>query len=276
MNRREFNRLMGLGAATAVTTSLFTGKASAASSLERIKSSGVLRVGAIADGAPNYQKSIADGSWRGFYVDLYRKLAEDLGVELQILETTWGNAVLDLQADKTDVFFGLNRTPEREKVIDFSVPVFRSAFTMTVKGINATTWEEFNNPNVRIAIDAGSAHDSLVSRLTPNAQIIRLKTVSDATAAVQAGRADAQCLTLIIALSLRAKNPSTGDVVIPEPIEFTTSHAGFRREEDKSWQEFVNNWINEQRENGFVKEAIIRNMTLVGIKESDLPPNFQF
>ena len=50
MNRREFNRLMGLGAATAATTSLFTGKASAASSLERIKSSGVLRVGAIADG----------------------------------------------------------------------------------------------------------------------------------------------------------------------------------------------------------------------------------
>ncbi|MCV9960456.1 transporter substrate-binding domain-containing protein [Pararhizobium sp. BT-229] len=275
MNRRYFTKLMGLGTIAAATglgtsTSLF-----AASSLERIKSSGTLRIGGVADGAPYYQKSLADGSWRGFYVDICQKLADDLGVKLSILETTWGNSVLDLQADKIDVFFGLNPTPERKKVIDFSGPVFKNAFTLIVrKDTGGEAWEDFNKPDLRIAVDAGSSHDSAVSRHAPQAEVARLKTASDATAALQAGRADAQCLVMVLALSLRAKNPSIGKLVMPAPADFTTSNAGFRREDDQSWREYADKWITTQRESGFVKDAIIRNMELVGVKESDFPPGF--
>lgn len=275
MNRRYFTKLMGLGTIAAATglgtsTSLF-----AASSLERIKSSGTLRIGGVADGAPYYQKSLADGSWRGFYVDICQKLADDLGVKLSILETTWGNSVLDLQADKIDVFFGLNPTPERKKVIDFSGPVFKNAFTLIVrKDAGGETWEDFNKPDFRIAVDAGSSHDSAVSRHAPQAEVARLKTASDATASLQAGRADAQCLVMVLALSLRAKNPSIGNLVMPTPADFTTSNAGFRREDDQSWREYADKWITTQRESGFVRDAIIRNMELVGVKESDFPPGF--
>ena len=76
----------------------------------QVKYSGVpvgLRIGVIADGAPYYQKGLSDGKWRGFYIDICQKLADDLGLKLTTLETTWGNSVLDLQADKIDVFFGL-------------------------------------------------------------------------------------------------------------------------------------------------------------------------
>ena len=76
----------------------------------------LLRIGGVPDGAPYYKKSLTDGSWQGFYIDICKKLADDLRLELSVLETTWGNSVLDLQADKVDVFFGLNPTPERQKV----------------------------------------------------------------------------------------------------------------------------------------------------------------
>lgn len=59
----------------------------------RVKAAGVLRVGGVADGAPYYQKGLADGKWRGFYVDICQKLADDTGVKLNMLETTWGNSV---------------------------------------------------------------------------------------------------------------------------------------------------------------------------------------
>jgi len=108
-----------------------------------------------------------------------------------------------------------------------------------------------------------------------DAEVARLKTQSDATAALQAGRADAQCLVLILALTLKAKNAAIGDVVIPTPVDFTTSNAGFRREEDQSWRTFVDDWISKHRENGFIKAAIVRNMELVGVKESDFPPGFE-
>lgn len=247
-------------------------RAQGKSSLDRIKSSGVLRIGGIPDGVPGYQKALTDGQWRGFYVDIAQQLASDLGIKLSIVETTWGNSVLDLQADKIDVFFGLNPTPQRAEVIDFSGPIFKNAFTLVAnKKLQGETWEDFNKPEVRIAVDAGSAQDSAATRNAPNAQILRLKTVSDGTAALQAGRADAQCLVVVNALPLLAKNPSIGKLIVPTPIDATTSNAGFRREEDKSWSKFVDDWITKYRENGFVQKSVIRNLDLVGVKESDFP-----
>lgn len=276
MNRRAFNILLGAGlAGTAIHAGPRLALA-ADSSLERVKASGVLRIGGVPDGAPYYQKSLTDGQWRGFYIDICKKLAEDLGLELQIQETTWGNSVLDLQANKIDVFFGLNPTPERQKVIDFSGPVFKNSFSLVVKeGVAGETWEDFNRPDMRISVDAGSSHDAAVQRHTPNAQISRLTNQSDATAALQAGRVDAQCLVLILALTLKAKNARIGNIVIPSPVDFTTSNAGYRREEDGSWRDFVDNWIVEQRDNGFVRNAIITNMELVGVTEADFPPGFE-
>ncbi|MCY1667670.1 transporter substrate-binding domain-containing protein [Rhizobium sp. SL86] len=276
MKRRQFNKLMGIGAGALASTLTMARLGFAASSLERIKASGTLRIGAVADGAPYYQKSLADGTWRGFYIDICKKLATDLGLQLSITETTWGNSVLDLQANKIDVFFGLNPTPERQKVIDFSGPVFRNAFTLiTRKGMEGKTWEDFDKPTMRIAVDAGSSHDSAITRHAPKAEVSRLKSASDATAALQAGRVDAQCLVLVLAMTLRAKNPSIGTLILPAPLDATTSNAGFRREEDASWREHVTNWIVAQRDSGFVKDAIMRNMALVGVKQSDFPDGFE-
>ncbi len=275
MNRRAFTTILGAGLAGIAVNAAPRLALAADSSLERVKASGILRIGGVPDGAPYYQKSLTDGTWRGFYIDICQKLADDLGLELQIQETTWGNSVLDLQANKIDVFFGLNPTPERQKVIDFSGPVFKNSFSLVVKeGIAGETWEDFNRADMRISVDAGSSHDSAVTRHTPNAEIARLKSQSDATAALQSGRVDAQCLVLILALTLKAKNAAIGNIVIPTPVDFTTSNSGFRREEDGSWREFVDNWITEQRDNGFVRNAIITNMELVGVTEADFLPGF--
>ena len=80
---------------------------------------------------------------------------------------------------------------------------------------------------------------------------------------------------LILSLSLRAKNAALGEIVMPTPPDFTTSNAGFRREADQSWREFVDGWISKQRDSGFIKNAVVKNMELVGVKESDFPPGFE-
>ncbi|MDT3723076.1 transporter substrate-binding domain-containing protein [Pseudomonas oryzihabitans] len=277
ITRRHFSKLLGVTVIGA-STGLGALKVSAqdATSLERVKASGVLSIGAIADGAPYYQKSLTGGPWRGFYIDICQKLADDLGVKLSILETTWGNSVLDLQAGKINVFFGLNPTPERQKVIDFSGPVFKNAFTFIAKkSVKAASWEDFNTETMRIGVDAGSSHDSAVTRLAPKAEIVRLKTASDATAALQAGRIDVQCLVMVLALTLRSKNSSIGELIVPTPMNFTTSNAGFRREEDTSWRDFVDAWVTTHRDNGFIRSAIIRNMELMGVTEKDFPAGFE-
>jgi len=151
--------------------------------------------------------------------------------------------------------------------------VFNNAFgILCKKDFKPKSWAELNSPDVKIAVDQGSSHDQVVSRLTPKAQISRLKSADDATAALQTGRVDAQCLITMLSLTVLKKNPSLGQFVLPTPIFATTSNAGFRRETDKTWRDYVNTWIDFNKGLGFIRNAIITNMELVGVTEADIPP----
>ena len=141
---------------------------------DRIASTKTLRIAAVAGGAPNYHKDLATGQWSGIMIDLANNLATKLGARLVISETTWGNAVLDLQSNKIDIFFGLNPTPQREKVIAFSEPLYNNAYSLiTKKGFSPKTWEEMDTPEVTIAVDVGSSYDNLVTAMYSKAKILR-------------------------------------------------------------------------------------------------------
>ena len=263
---------LSAGLSTLGVTRPAAAQSSTETTFERVRRTKKLRIGAVAGAAPYYMKDLSSGQWGGFYIDLSKALAEELEAELEITETTWGNSVLDLQSGKTDIFFGLNPTPKRALVIDFSVPVFNNAFTfITKKGLGKKTWDEFNNASIRIAVDAGSSQDQVATRLCPKAQISRFKTVDEAAAAVMTGRADAQCIVLMLSMTMLKKNANLGELVVPTPTFATTSNAGFRREPDKTWRDYVNTWLEFNRGLGLIRQVIIKNMESVGITEADMP-----
>ena len=263
---------IGLMAIFALTSTAF-----AQTTLEEVQSSGKLRIGGVTDAAPTFKKDRRSGEWEGIFIDIAESLAKDLGVELEIVTTTWGNSILDLQSDKIDVMFGLNPTEARKKVINFSSPVFNNAFTLvTRKDERFKTWEDYNKPEIRIAVDAGSAHDAMVTKLLPNATILRFDNVSEASIALQSGKADAQCFVMMLSLPIVKKNPQLGTVIAPSPVAYTTSHAGFQQKEgDTSLEDYVDAWLAKNSESGFIPDAVIRNMSLVGVTPEDFPSNLK-
>jgi polar amino acid transport system substrate-binding protein len=278
-NRRQF---IANVAAAAGLTSLALEPAWAQDSSEstwaRINRTKTLRIGAVGGAAPYYQKDLATGEWQGFMIDFAKSLAASLNVKLDINETTWGNAVLDLQANKLDVFFGLNPTPQRMLVVDFSDPLFNNAFVLLARqGFSPATWAELNDPNVKIAVDIGSSHDQMVTKTCPKAQIIRLEKSADASLAVQTGRADAQVLVTVLALTVVSKNPAIGHVVLPTPVQATTTNLGFRKETDRTWVEYVDKWIAQTRAGGKVKDVVLANLQkLSGVRPEQIPPGTSF
>jgi len=244
----------------------------------RINRTKTLRIGAVGGAAPYYQKDLASGEWQGFMIDFAKSLAASLNVKLDINETTWGNAVLDLQANKLDVFFGLNPTPARMLVVDFSDPLFNNAFVLLArKDFNPATWAELNDSNVKIAVDIGSSHDQMVTRTCPKAQIIRLEKSADASLAVQTGRADAQVLVTVLVLTVVSKNPAIGHVVLPTPVQATTTNLGFRKETDRTWVEYVDKWIAQTRAGGKVKDVVLANLQkLSGVRPEQIPAGTSF
>jgi polar amino acid transport system substrate-binding protein len=237
-----------------------------------------MRIGAVAGAAPYYDKDPVSGQWRGFMIDFAGELAATLKARVDVTETTWGNSVLDLQSNKIDLFFGLNPTPERARVVDFSDPLFNNAFVLLARrDFNATTWESLNRPDFKVAVDIGSSHDLMISRTCPNASIARLEKSPDATLALQSGRVDAQVLVIILALSVLSKNPSIGHVVVPTPTQSTTTTIGFRKEEDRTWINYVNHWIAEARASGEVRKIVLANLEkLVGVRPEQIPADISF
>jgi polar amino acid transport system substrate-binding protein len=174
MNRRDALTTVALAGA-AIAAASGSAKADApASTLDRIKKNGVLRVAVIVGQEPYFHKDLATNEWSGACIDMAKDIAGKLGAKVETLESTWGNQILDLQADKVDLAFAVNPTPERALVIDFSTPILVHSFTViTKKGFaKPQTWAELNKPEVKIAVDIGSTHETIARRYCPKATIL--------------------------------------------------------------------------------------------------------
>ena len=247
------------------------------STFDRIRRTQVLRVGAVDGQAPYCVRDVASGEWRGFIPAFGRDLAKALDAKTEFVESNWGKAVLDLQASKVDIFFGLNPTPQRALAIDFTHPLFNNLFTLIARpGFRPATWDTLNDPSIRVALEIGTSYDQVISETCPRASFVRLKSNNDATLAVQAGKADCQVLVALLALSVLKRNPAIGTLVVPKPLFTATTNAGLRREPDKTWRDFVDNWIDWNRGLGRMRRMVIDSLGLVGITEADIPPEISF
>jgi hypothetical protein len=106
--------------------------------------------------APYFNKDVATGAWSGMCTEMAKEIAAVFDEEVQYLESTHGNSVLDLQGNKIDLGFALNPTPKRAVVIDFTHPFYLHGFGMVgAKGFHASNWGELAEPEVKIAVDIG-------------------------------------------------------------------------------------------------------------------------
>ena len=137
----------------------------------------MLRIAVLPGELPYFNKDLATGTWSGMCIEMANDIAKLLDVKLEYTESTYGNSILDLQSNKIDLGFALNPTPQRALVVDFTQPVFPHPFgAMLRKGLEAKTWADINKPEVKIAVDVGSANETVARRFAPNATIKSLKS----------------------------------------------------------------------------------------------------
>ncbi|WP_436045653.1 transporter substrate-binding domain-containing protein [Variovorax paradoxus] len=246
--------------------------------MTRVQRTKVLRVGAIAGAIPYFSKDLVSGKWEGFGPDFSESLAKKFGAKVEYVETTWGNAVLDLQSNKIDAMFGMAPTPARKEVVNFSDTLFDNTYTAVCKkGFPTKTWEQLNAPENKIVVDVGSSHDQLATRILPKADVQRLENSGSATLALQAGRADCQILVILLAQPLLAKRANVGVMQIPTPIYTAPVSIGLRKEADPAMQAAVNAWLGEVRAKGEVRSVILKNMEkLAGVPASAFPSEIKF
>lgn len=265
--------------ATLIATSTFAANfAHAETSMERVERTKELRVGVVNGATPYYHKSLVTNEWSGFGPDFAKNLAKDLGAEVKYVETTWGNSVLDLQANKIDVMFGMAPTPARRDMVNFSNPIFQNTYTMVCKnGYPEKTWDQFNSPDAKISVDVGSSMDNFATSMLPKASISRLESTSAATMALQSGRVDCQILVILLAQPLLKKVPTIGTIQVPTPILSAPVTIGMQKESDTAFTAAVNKWVEKEQKSGEIRNVILTNMhKLAGVEPSSFPASVKF
>jgi len=263
--------LLPLGQAEAQTV------APGENTFQRVRRTKKLRIAGIVGTEPYYKKDIVTGQWSGFCVSMAQDLAKALEADVEIAETTWGNAVLDLQSNKIDIMFGLSPTPSRALTVEFTRPIMNNTFTIIAKpGFEPKNWADLDKPEVRVAVDIGSSHDLFARRIIPNATLLALKTPDDAMLSVQAGRADCVIQVALLSLVTVKKNAKLGKIIVPTPVSAQPTSAGVRVESDPRFRTFVDNWLEYNRSLGAMKSWITSSLELVGIQPQDIPPEITF
>jgi polar amino acid transport system substrate-binding protein len=281
MTRRPTRRSLATSAA-ALPATFFIGSAraqtAAESTLDRVTRTKELRVAVVANSPPYFQKDALAGTWKGAAIEMAKSIAAVWGAELVYVETTFGNSVLDVQSNKVDIAFALNPTPQRALAIGFTRPYIVAPYGCIAKaGLNPKTWSDLNKPDIRVAFDLGSLHETCARRFAPKAQLTGFKTTDDCILALQGGRVDVQVLATTVGLGLVGKNPSLGPYhLLASPTVSLPSCYGVQREPDTRFVEVVNAWIDFNRGIGTIRDQMIAGLALNGVTPEQVPAELSF
>lgn len=180
----------------------------------------VLRVGSEVDWAPyNFYE---DGRPQGFSVDVIRRVAQRLGVELEFVGPEhWSELEDRLLNGSIDVLLNTVRTPGREQSMLFSPP-YGSAPVGIASHLDAPVTSLPPGSTLRVAVPRGFFTESLLPELHPDIELVIADGTVESLMAVALGEADATVgvypvLHQQITANLLGRLAITGDYRLPDP-----------------------------------------------------------
>jgi len=262
-------------AAVALAASLGAAQAQT-STIDGIHERGTLRIAGILNEDPYFSKDPRSGEWRGFVVEMGKDMANELGVTLEVVESSWANSILDVQSGKVDLAFALTALPKRALSVSFSSPTYYNSFVIISPKpeLGGKTWAELNDPAYTIAVDLGSSQDQITKAYLPKANILRFKTRDEAVLAVATGKADAIINTVFNGMVMTKKNAAVGAVYVPTPILSSPSVVGINYSADEVFKSFVSAWADYNRRVGNNQTWILKGLEPFNIGLDDLPAGF--
>lgn len=263
-------------ASTFALSGINSSQAAESDTISKIRERGALRVAGILNEDPYFNKDPRTGKWRGFAIDMARDIAATLGVKLEVVESSWGNSILDVQSGKVDLALALTALPKRALSIYFTAPTYYNSFVVVspkaeMKGLD---WKALNDPKFTFSVDIGSSQDLIATQYLPKAKVLRFKTRDEAIIAVATGKADAIVSTVLNGMVMSKRNNRLGTVLVPKPVLSSPSVIGLNYNSDEVWKKFVSAWAEYNRRNGNNQTWIVKGLEPFGLGMEDLPEGF--
>ena len=239
--RRQLCLLLGAAAA------LGTGMAHA-DQLDTIMAAKKIRV-AIDMAVPPYSMKDDKLNLIGSDVETAQLLAKDLGLELEVVPTTLANRVPFLQTGKADIVVSaFSITPERAKVVDFSVPYAPILVVVGApKGIKIT--DPADLAGKKVISTRGTTNDQELTKIAPpGTQITRFDDDATSITAMVSGQADIWVTTPMLLRVVNERSPSR-QIEVKFTIKANMLAVGMRKGEPRL-KEKIDAWVRTNLKNG--------------------------
>lgn len=177
----------------------------------------------------------------GFDIDLATEFAERLGVDVDFVQVTTQNRMLNLETGKVDMLLAsMLRTPEREEAIDFSLDYFADEQVLLVPAGSSIRGVADLGADTTVALAQGGAEEANLRAVAPEAAVLAYQSWPDALQAMLRGEADAvtSTLGLLHGLAESARQAGAGVEIVGEGFADGPVGAGFRTGDDEIRQAF--------------------------------------
>lgn len=206
---------------TSVFILFFTIIGNAQSKLDKIKKSGVIKIGMTGTQAP-FCMEAQDGSLMGYEVDLAELLAESMNLKLEIVKLPFAELLPSLQKGKIDaVMSGMAITMERNMQAAFVGPYVLSGKSILTKMENlakAEEAEDLNQTNLKITSLKGSTSEQFVKTFLPEASSLPADNLNQALNKLLNDEANVMVADYPTCVLNAMLNPTAGLITLSEPL----------------------------------------------------------
>ena len=174
------------------TTALAAAALAVAAGTASMSAAEELRIG-VEGAYPPFSWKEADGSLKGFDIDITFALCEKMSRECTLVEQDWDGMIPALLARKYDaIVASMSITEERKKRVDFTVKYYNTpARFVAVEGSDLDV-SPAGLAGKAVGVQRGTTHQCFMEKLFPEADLRLYQTQEEVFLDLAAGRLDAQ------------------------------------------------------------------------------------
>ena len=223
----------------------------AGSTMARLQEAGTIKVGVKYDVPLFGFKNPQTGEVEGFDVDMAQLVADELGVEVKLVEAISDNRIPFLQDGTVDLVFStMTITTDRDAEIDFSRPYYVSHGRTLVLG-DSYILDTADLAGKKVCTALDSTYEGLIPKTAPKADMKLVDSYSECCTLLQNGQFDAMVTDDVI-LAGFLQQDKTMEIVGPELT--TDPYGAGVKEGDKEFADFVSGIIERTFEDGTWQE----------------------
>ncbi|WP_343721691.1 transporter substrate-binding domain-containing protein [Herbaspirillum seropedicae] len=224
-----------------------TAHAALADQLDDIKKAGKIRI-ATTSSTPLFGYSDEKLQLAGSDVEAARLLAQDLGVQLDLIPVANAARVPTLQANRADIVVGsLSITPERLKVIDFSTPY--AVISLIIGAPKSMAIKDYADLNgKRIGVTRATPNDTLTTQNAKGAEIMRYEDDATLITSMVTGQVDVFSSTPSNLQEMQKKAPGKNLEMKFEQKAFDLGIAINKNQ--PRLKEWIDGWVKTNMKNG--------------------------